>query len=241
MGTWSLLSVNAQVTPFDTGELFGNNVKAVFKLKYTSATIGSWAETPMLSWHEKIMMNEHHKGETWVFETNMYAHNPNSKTLEIWPQRYIAAYQNAHNQARMGKGYCKLLDKNGQIVAGAKLGTHTTNLAKAEAVRKYLKSNSGILEIEVHDIPSINIPSGADPSHKERLLLFNCGVVGSGVTFKAYQYLNVDSSQPKTSWGRDAGLSWAKTELDTTGLKVVSPPQMVSMQRAANFMQGEFK
>lgn len=239
MGTWTLQSVRAEVSDFDTGELFGSNVKAFYRMNYRPSKFQKFKEPPHLNWLETIMMNEHHKGEQWVFQTNMYAHNPNSKTLEVWPQRYLRAYKAAHGQPSASKGYSKLLDKNGAPVKRDKLGTKNTSAEQADAVRQYLNSNGGTLEIQIHDIPSINIPKPQDDTHKERLLLFDCGVIGGGPTFRAYQYLVVKAGTPKAQWTRKAGLGWGVSRLVTTGLKQVQPPIQVSRKRDALFVSGE--
>ncbi|MFK7817891.1 MAG: hypothetical protein AB8G99_04190 [Planctomycetaceae bacterium] len=239
MGTWTLNSVRAEISDHTTGELYGNNVKAVFQLTYRPATMEKYKETPMLSWKETIMMNEHHKSETWVFNTNMYEHNPLSRTLEIWAKRYLVAYDTAHGIGYTGKGYCKLLDKQMRPVQGDKLGRQNTKAEKADAVRNYLKSKGGGFEIQVHDIPSINIPKPQDNTHKERLLLFDCGIVGGGPTVKAYQHLVVNGNLARNQWVRKAGQGWGVSGIKTTGLKNTQPPIMVSRKRDALFAQGE--
>lgn len=239
MGSWTLQSVNATASDFETGELFGTNFIATYRLIYTPSMVGKFKEPPRLDWHETIMMNEHHKGETWVFDTNMYTHNPLSKTLEIWPKRYVEAYHHAKGQAFMGKGHAKLFDKKGVPVAAKALGEKGDAVGKADAVRKYLQSNGGILEIKIHDIPSINKPKPGENTHKERLLLFNVGVEGGGSKVQAYQYLIVNGAQPQSAWTRRAGLGWGVSGIKTSGLNKVAAPPGVSQPRAANFFPGE--
>lgn len=238
---WTLQSVNATCSDFETSELFGTNFIATYRLQYNSSTFGSYKETPKLDWHETIMMNEHHKAETWVFDTNMYTHNPLSKTLEIWAKRYVESYKGAKGTAWTGKGHAKLLDKNGVAVAGKALPDKPDDTAKAEAARSYLKSNGGIFEIKIHDIPSINKPrSGEGATHKERLLLFNIGVEGgTGPRVQAYQYLVVNSAQPQSSWIRKHGIGWGVSGIKTSGLKKVTAPVSVSAPRAPMFFAGE--
>ncbi|HVU65175.1 MAG TPA: hypothetical protein VHC70_14430 [Phycisphaerales bacterium] len=237
MGTWSLDSVTGKTSDFTTGELFGTNVIVTFRVRYRSSTIGSFQETPKLDWHEKFIMKEHHNGDWWEFESNMYEHNPCSNTLKIWAGRYIHAYKHAMGRPDLGtKGSSKLLTASGSPVAAKDL---TQNLsdgkAMADAVRSYLKSNGGILEITIHDIPSINKPKGAE--HKERLLKFRCGIVGGGQTFTGEQYLDVDAAKPESSWLRD--FSAAHPTFSTGTLKKVPAPASVSSVRAPNFLGGE--
>jgi hypothetical protein len=240
MGIWNLESVLQKTTLHDTSELFGNHYIVNFRLRYTPSTFGKYVETPKLSWFETILMKEHHKTPRshWKFETNMYTHNPLSKTLEVWAKRYILAYNNSAGIPNSGKGYVRLMDKHGAPVPKAKLANANSDVEKAEAVRNYIKGNGCVLFIEVDDIPSINIPTGTD--HKERLLIFNCGVEGGGPKTQAIQYLDVDGARPKSAWTRRFDLSWTMTTLDTTGFTQVPPPPMVSNPRAPLFAGGEY-
>ncbi|MCA9116160.1 MAG: hypothetical protein KDA79_13835 [Planctomycetaceae bacterium] len=236
MGRWSLESVNGVSQPLDA-PTFGTNFHAFFRLRYTPVMMDRFVETPKLDWHETIMMKEHHKNECWTFETNMYAHNPCSKTLLIWPRRYVEAYNHAAGRPYNDKGSSQLLDKNGQPVRVQDLGMNIAdNGAKADAVRDYLKSKGGILQIEIHDIPSINTPK--DDERKERLLVFDCGLEGGSLRLKAEQYLDVDGSKPRGEWGRGFKMTTG-TIWDKGVFKEVAPPQIVSMQRAAVFTSGE--
>lgn len=243
MAHWSLESVRALTQPYDTTELFGNHVIVNFRLKYSTSGLGGgkFKEPPPLDWHEVIMMNEHHKKESWVFATNMYRHNPLSKTLIVWARRYIAAYDQANGTPdALMKGSSLLTDTNGRPIAIDKLGKGLLDAdKKADAVRSYLKKNGGLMFIEIDDIPSINIPTA--PSFKERLLIFNCGIEdeGLGPRAKVIQYLSVDSAKPKGSWTRRVDLSHTMTGLKTSGLKIVQPPALVADPRTPVFGPGE--
>ncbi|HZH04356.1 MAG TPA: hypothetical protein VEY30_11260, partial [Myxococcaceae bacterium] len=196
--------MNGVVTPLNTGENFGHNFKVTFRLKYSPATFGSFKEMPGLEWNEIITMKEHEKSEWWEFRTNMYAHNPSSATLLVWPQRYLRAYGSVHNEFSTGKGSVKLLKSNGQAVTPAELGTAATNGDKTKKVQDYLKKHGGIMEIEVHDIPSILKPKAGETMHKERMLIFDCGLAGGGPRYKGWQYLEVDGKTQPNTWRQDA-------------------------------------
>jgi hypothetical protein len=237
VGMWTLESVMGTTTDFTTSQLFGTNVLVTFRLRYRPATFGAFQETPRLDWHEKFIMKEHHNGQWWEFESNMYEHNPCSNTLKIWAGRYVHAYK-----AAMGtpdpttKGSSKLLSEAGIAVPRTELKQGLADgTAQAEAVRDYLKKKGGILEIKIHDIPSINLPTGSE--HKERLLKFNCGIVSGGPRWRGEQYLNVDASLPQSSWTRSFTPAYAG--FNTTGLTKSSPPTAVSMVRPPTFLNGE--
>ena len=239
MGSWSLEKLSSNNTPLN-GQTFGTNFNVHYLLKYSPSIGSKFQETPMLDWHEKITMIEHHKGEWWEFETNMYEHNPTSKTLEVWPRRYYLAYNDVFGVPHMGKGSCKLFDKNGVALKRTALPAgKTSDKDKANAVRSYLKSHGGKLAIHVHDIPSINMPK--PNQHKERLLLFKCGVIGSPLKIEAEQYLNVQAGQQPTAWGRELNMPCRRRSLTTTGFNKVNAPTMVSNKRAALFLDGEYK
>lgn len=239
MSSWTLVSVNGVVTPLNMGENFGHNFKVTFRLKYTASTLGSWKEMPGLEWNEIITMKEHDSREWWEFRTNMYAHNPSSKTLLIWPQRYLRAYGAAHNEPSMEKGSARLLKSNGQPVTAQELGRATTNADKTKKVQEYLKKHGGLMDIEVHDIPSILKPAPGETMHKERMLIFNCGLAGGGPRYQGWQYLEVDSATLPSAWRQDAANGATTPGMKMTGFTRVQPPVGVSMTRAAVPASGE--
>jgi len=242
MGTWTLQSIVANCSDFENTELFGTNFTATYRLIYNQAFFNeNFKEMPRLDWHETIMMNEHNRKETWVFDTNMYTHNPTSKTLEIWSKRYIESYNSSNNQMDFViKGSSRLLDKKGVLVKANALAGASNNEEKAEAVRNYLKSNGGILEIKIEDIPSIyKLKNGEVAIHKERLLLFDVGMEGGGTRVQAFQYLNVNQALPKTGWTRKHGIGWGVSSIKTTGFTNVAAPTYVSRKRDATFFNGE--
>jgi hypothetical protein len=234
---WKLLGVKLDFSDLGGSELFGTNVIATYRLGYTKSSGGKFTEMPRLDWHETIMMNDHGKGETWVFDTNMYTLNPLSRTLEVWPQRYLVAYDLARGGAGAAKGYSKLLTKSGAAVKVKDLEKAPTPQGQADAVRKYLASKGGILEIQIHDIPSIRVPKAGE--RKERLLLFNLGLVGGGSKVKAFQYLDLDGDKPRSEWVREHGAGWGVSGLKTTGLNKVAPPANVAQKEGATFAAGE--
>lgn len=240
MGRWTLQSISGTTSPYDS-ETVGHNVMVKYRLRYETSAFGSFTELPILTWNEQIYMIEHHNGEWWEFATNMYEHNPGSKTLEIWPKRYIVAYDTAHGRPFMGKGGSKLFTLRGTQVAAKDLGTANSDADKTERVRHYLKKHGGILEITVHDIPSINKP---DPGvHKERLLVFDCGFAGGGARYRGAQYLDMDGARPQSGWIRDFQPTAAHLSLifqtNTAGKRKVAPPQSVAAPRAPVWFPGE--
>jgi hypothetical protein len=238
MGNWTLESLHTDSTPMNGG-VFGTNFHATFLMRYTTSTFGLYQETPQLDWHETIMMNEYHKQQCWVFDTNMYTHNPGSNTLVIWARRYIEAYRTAGNLGSMIKGKSQLTTSTGADVTIQDLGANLTDSAQqADAVRSYLKRKGGCLVIAIHDIPGIHAPTGTD--HKERLLLFNIGVLGVGVRRRAEQYLNVQAGVHPVNWQREfSNIGWTRTRLNTTGLQTVPPPPAVALGKPPQFLPGE--
>lgn len=219
MGTWSVQSCQGSATPLDSP--FGHNFLVRIRMKYTPARIGKFVEPPILAWDEVIQFNDYGDGTRWEFAGNMYKHKPGSPTVAVWGQRYFRAYLDAHRtpySSPTAKGHSKLLDNGGMPVPGAKLGTHATKEAQNAAVRDYLKRNGGILQIEVHDIPGITVTPGK-ARDIERVLIFNCGVVGMGQRVKCWQHLRINTSQPQTSWVRNFQMGGNPPGLKTSGLQ----------------------
>lgn len=240
MGRWTLESINGATSPY-ISETVGHNVIVTYRLAYEPSMMGQFKELPILEWNEQIYMIEHHKREWWEFSANMYQHNPLSKTLEVWAKRYVAAYDQAKGMPFLGKGSSKLLKKSGAPVQAADLPQAMSNADKADAVRSYLKRNGGKLEIVIHDIPSINKPDAQ--THKERLLVFDCGFAGGGPRYQGTQYLNMNGAQPQHAWVKDFQVAGAALShqfmRNTMGLKKTPAPPLVSQPRPATFLSGE--
>lgn len=211
MGKWTLENIiDRGVTDHDTPDLYGHEVRLCFRMRYRPALIGRFSEPPPLVWHEKIVMNERHNGTWWEFETNMYEHNPLSRTLLVWSRRYIEAYDAASvaggaASTSRTRGSSRLFDQFGTPVTAADLRAGGTAEEQARAIRAYLKRHGDVLEIEISDIPSITRPSRTSTpgAHKERLLLFTVGVRGGDVWRMASQYLSVDGTVGEALWHRD--------------------------------------
>lgn len=241
MGQWTVQGIAGNTTPLN-GETFGHNVNVRFKLLYSTSRMGKYTEPPLLEWNEQIYMIEHHNNQWWEFATNMYKHNPLSKTLEVWAKRYIIAYDTAFRRGNISKGSCQLLTKTGSPLPPNALKQATSGNDKADAVRSYLKTHGGVLQIEVHDIPSINRPD--QTKHKERLLVFDCGVAGSGMRFKGTQYLAINGAVPQVQWTQTFDVGTSSQSLNnflrsTNGIRKNQPPPIVSAPRQPLFAQGE--
>lgn len=231
MGTWTLESTKSSFSPLNTTTNFGHNFKVTFRMKYTPKLGSKFTEPPQLDWHERVMMKQPNAGTWWEFETNMYTHKPNSGTVWIWMRRYLEAYQRAAglgpSEERI-KGSSQLLAKDGKPVPLATLGAGlATREAKVKAVRDYLKNSGGILDIEIHDIPSLTLPL-KDGDIKERVLIFNCGLVGvSSNRVRGEQLLIANQTQPKDTWTQSLKVGGAGHEWSTRGLRKVDAPSGV--------------
>ena len=218
MGSWNVLSTIGRFEPINSP--FGHNFFVKIRIQYTPTRFSKFVEPPNLAWDEVIMVNNYRDGNRWEFQGNMYTHKPASPTVKVWGQRYFRAYLNAHGRPYGHKGYSKLFDRNNSPVPGRVLGTHNDMWSQNKAVQDYLKSNGGILEIEVHDIPGIVVNEG-DDRNMERVLIFNCGVVGMGSRVKAWQHIKIDQSQPRESGTRDFQMTGNAPGIKTTGLELV--------------------
>lgn len=238
MGTWSLDSIAQRYTILNNASNLGVNFYVTFRLKYTKSTFGKFVEPPKMAWDEIILFNDHTKKERWEFMGNMYTHKPDSPTMAVWAQRYHRAYFHAHGIAfpdSQAKGHSKLFDLKGLPVTAKALGKpppadivqmnpnqKNSLYAKYNAVvQDYLKSNGGILEIEVHDIPSIIKPKPGQTKCIERLLTFNCGVTGMGPRMQAWLYSKVDSAVPEAQWTNQFNNDGAPPGIKTSGLKLL--------------------
>ena len=239
-GVWTLTAVKANTTLFDTTPLYGNKVNVTFVLEYKAGS-GALTASPMLDWHEKFIKLEHKGKERWVHESNMYAQNPGSATLMVWPRRYIEAYNGATGETSSSatmKGKALLFGKKGKVT-GKELGQASSDAEKAAAVKKWLAKNGGRLEVTIEDIPSLNRPAKGEKN--ERLLLFNVGVVNvQAPRAKIEQYLEVDGDHLATTWTRTSTQKWIKNDLPLPiGFKDVTAPTGVTNLRVFQGGSGE--
>jgi hypothetical protein len=161
----------------------------------------------------------------------------------VWAKRYLEAYRFAAGLGPtpllLGKVEFKKL--NGDDVTLADLGGEKeTPTEQADAVRDYLKRHGGQLIIEINDKPGLGT-TAAPPFDRERLLLFNVGVEGSSMRYKAEQYLHIGSTTPQGNWRREfSNGSWRRAKLvRPAGLTSAQPPQIVSMPSPPIFSEGE--
>lgn len=230
MGKWTLEGTKNNVTPLDTTANYGHNFRVTFTMKYTPKLGAGFTEPPLLDWHERVMKKDLRAQEWHEYEINQYTLKPHSLTLSVWNRRYWDAYCRAAGGScdplgRM-KGSSRLRAKDGKPVPVAELGTGLTDPKdQVKAVRDYLKSKGGYLDIEIHDIPSISLPLSAN-ENTERLLIFHVGLVGNNnLRVHAEQYLKLNAAEPKARWtqslkvGVGQGHTWA-----TTGLRKVAAP-----------------
>jgi hypothetical protein len=241
MGIWSVLSVAQRHTMLNNATNIGINYYVTFRLQYSKAGSSKFVEPPKMAWDEIILYNDHAAKTRWEFRGNMYTHKPDSPTVAVWAQRYFRAYFHAHGQEAPfsnAKGHSKLFDLKGTPVTGATLGKSPPgNLRELPgqeqniifgkqnaAVQEYLKKNGGILEIEVHDIPSILKPTNTGKAKSiERLLTFNCGVTGTGPRVQAWLYSKVDSGKPEREWINRFNNDGNPPGVKTTGLALLPP------------------
>lgn len=227
MGVWTLQSATPEFR--DRNDIYGNYFSVHFVLKYDPSTFGSFKEMPRLEWQETILMIEKLKGTYWQHTADQYARNPGSLTFTGW----VSRYKTAHWQVRQGNygndQPTRLYDKRRSQLKRDAFPRIQSEKDKADAVRAYLKSHGGIVDILVIDKPGINLPTAGDGTHKERILTFDCGLAGCGPRVYAYQHLLVDAAVPNSQWRRKCEMSRTTSPFSTSGLTRLTPPADVTI------------
>lgn len=208
MGEWTLESITGDHSDHDQNNMFGHNVHVRFRLRYRPALVGRFVDTPQLIWHEQITVKDHARRSFWSFEGNLFEHKRSSRTLRIWSRRYLEAYQSAAGAPSIYRGTARLLDRNNNTVPATAFGNvGASDQERAEAARNYIRRHGDILQIEIHDIPSLLLAREHMPLvNKERLLLFTFGVAGGNVWRRASQYIRYDSRTLPSIWTRHFAL-----------------------------------
>jgi insecticidal toxin complex protein TccC len=238
-GKWNLQKLQISYSDLNSDEAVGNNIVVGIELSYKpdwkDRVLGVFQEMPDLRWREEITLNDFSKDHSWSFKADMLAHNPASRTMEVWPRRYIEAFNTAAGQPSLVRGAVVLRDLQGNNVSVASLGGEVSgNEEKSKAVRHYLSRNGGVLAIEVHDVPSIIT---RENTHKERLLDIQVGLAGMKTKQRLYQYLSVEVTPEKSVSKRY--VSERRIAMADRGLKSVEPPLHVSKRRPYTRFPGE--
>lgn len=208
MGKWTLENITGDATDYDQDNKFGHNVRIRFRLRYRPALIGRFVDTPQLVWYEQITTKDHASRTFWSFEGNLFEHKRASPTLRVWSRRYLEAYRATIGMWSVYRGSSQLLDGNNVPVPVTAFGAvGATEREQAAAARAHIRRHGDILQIEIHDIPSLLLAREHMPIvNKERLLLFTFGVVGGNVWRRASQYLRYDSATSQLIWARHFAL-----------------------------------
>jgi hypothetical protein len=225
---WTVLRITGSSEDLDTSEAFGHTFKVRIVLEYrpssaTSAPNVQQFKEPRLQWSERIYFLNHQKKTFWDWSGDLYALKGNRvRTFTAWRSRYYEAYNTAMMASThpvMLRGNAELFDEKYQRIRITHLPGQPipqNDLEKAEVIRRLISRNTCRLVVEIHDHPTINVSPHQDKwaeVHKERLLLFDCGV--NGTRIRASQYLQVKGSDPKTMWQRSFEMHWDDTSLPT--------------------------
>jgi hypothetical protein len=249
MGLWSLDNIHAFPPLPLNSATFGNGFGVSFYLSYMPETSffrrkDRFEETPRLEWMETITMKESggelngipRTPQFWKFNTDMYRHNPSSRTLVAWRKRYLLAYKHVANESSgvqnmSEKSFVQLMSaRHGMITLDELGGLQQDDFAKAEAVRNYISNNGCQMIIHLHDVPAIAVSN--DFKVKERLLEFDIGVQGQPSRVRAYQYLKINKDLPEAQWQRDFVYSSnIPHNLQPGGHGMAPPPETVSAPR----------
>lgn len=242
-GRWRLRELTLETTERSETDArepsIGHNVKVSISLSYKPKVydrlLNKFEEAPSLQWHEKIGMNDYASGERWKFEADMYQRNPTSRTLEVWPRKYIDAYDSAFSQSSLLRGEVLLKDQHGRRVGEKQLKPNLQdNREKAEAVRSFLQRKGGTLVITVHDVPALHL---RDDLRRERSLDISVGIKGFTQRVGMSQYLQVDTTSKP--WEMLAVHNGPRMKPAET-LALVDPPILVSRPRERIFAAGEY-
>jgi len=226
---WRVLQVTGSGENLDTSEAFGHTFRLRIVLEHRPSSTSAasnlpFVEPPALVWNERISFLDHRKETFWEWSGDLYALKGNTTlTFKPWRSRYCEAYNRAMMQSTHPvrlRGSVELLDERDQEIRITHLPGQPIpqdEYQKAEMIRRYISRNICKLVVEIHDRPSINVSPHQDnwaEVHKERLLLFDCGVGGNHV--RASQYLKVKGSDPtKTTWQRSFQMQWGSTNLSS--------------------------
>lgn len=169
---WKALSVNIKSRDYNDANTVGSRVDIMFRLEYTPEEGMGFIDEPRLRWVEKIKFREDDK--IWQFSTNMFRHNQHSRTFFPWRYRYVEAYHfSKHRHKKFFHGMTRLYDVNRLPVSPDELPFAAGIDKQIDAVKEYLTTHGGILEVMITDVPRLRVSD--NPVHKERVVNFDLG------------------------------------------------------------------
>lgn len=226
---WSLQRVTVRNSNFDEADTIGSGIDVVFTMKYNKLKNKEYIEMPLLEWKEKIDFKS--EESKWQFQTDMYDHNPNSKTFFPWRNRYTEAYSFSKIKDKTDvNGYVKIYKNNMQPVGVNDIKNAYTPEEMTKNVQDYLAKNGGIMEVTITDLPQI---LKRDTISKERKVEFNIGF-NDKVFAHFHQGISIGPNGKTNVFVTTSdNIKLAKGKVNA------QPPEIVKTRRERHPMKGE--
>lgn len=227
---WSLKRVNIKNKNFNSDSAIGSGIDVKFTMEYNKLKNNRYIEMPPLQWKEKIDFRE--SDSKWHFQTDMYEHNPKSKTFFPWVNRYTEAYHFAKAKDKtLFNGNVKIYKKNMEPVGVNDIKSADTPIEKVRNIQDFLSRNGGVVEITITDFPQI--VKRNDVKNKERKVIFDIGF-NNKVEAHFNQGIRLDTNGEASVF-----VTTSDNIALARGGANIQPPEIVKKVRERNFSPGE--
>ncbi|MGC6233470.1 hypothetical protein [Hafnia paralvei] len=227
---WSLKGVNIKNKNFNKDDAIGSTIDVTFTMEYNKLKNNRYIEMPPLQWKEKIDFKE---GDSkWQFQTDMYEHNPTSRTFSSWLNRYVEAYNFAKSKDKgLFNGNVRIYKKNMEPVGVNDIRSAGTPIEKVKNIQDFLSRNGGVIEITITDSPQILKREIAE--NKERKLTFDIGFKGKAEVHFNQGIRLVNDGENNVFVTTSDNIKLARGDVN------VQPPERVTKPRDHHFLHGE--
>lgn len=227
---WSLKGVNIKNKNFNKDDAIGSTIDVTFTMEYNKLKNNRYIEMPPLQWKEKIDFKE---GDSkWQFQTDMYEHNPTSRTFSSWLNRYVEAYNFAKSKDKgLFNGNVRIYKKNMEPVGVNDIRSAGAPIEKVKNIQNFLSRNGGVIEITITDFPQILKREIAE--NKERKLTFDIGFKGKAEVHFNQGIRLVNDGENNVFVTTSDNIKLARGDVN------VQPPERVTKPRDHHFLHGE--
>lgn len=227
---WSLKGVNVKNKNFNKDNAIGSTIDVTFTMEYNKLKNNRYIEMPPLQWKEKINFKE---GDSkWRFQTDMYEHNPTSRTFSPWLNRYIEAYNFAKFKDKgLFNGNVRIYKKNMEPVGVNDISSAGVPIEKVKIIQDFLSRNGGVIEITITDIPQVLKREIAE--NKERKLTFDIGFKDKTEVHFTQGIRLVNDGKTNVFVTTSDNIKLARGDVN------VQPPERVTKPRDHYFLHGE--
>lgn len=219
--SWTLSTVKIKSSNVVNNVSIGSRVDVTLTLMY-KAMSKSFIDMPNLQWNESIKFKKNNN--KWIYEANMFDHNPHSRFFFPWINRYIEAYHYIKSSDKKNfNGNVKVYKNDLGMISPNEIKHASSVKDMIRSVQDYLSKKGGVIEITLTDLP--RLIRTYHTKNAERVLGFNVAFDDRSV-LKFYQGISLPTDSEGTAF-----ISMSDDIKLALGTANVTPPRRVTEPR----------